>query len=86
MKTNSYPRICANCKWWVPRDEDEEQYSDCGSCHRYPPEFEHQTGSCYFPETDAGIWCAEFAVMQHLRISSQPTARFADAPTLALVA
>lgn len=84
MKTNSYPRICANCKWWEPRDEDEEQCSEDGACHRYPPKRECETGSCYFPETDAGTWCAEFAVTRHLRIVSEPAAKFADAPTLAL--
>ena len=84
MKMNSYPRICANCKWWVPNRDDGDSYSDDGTCHRYPPTFGYETGSWYFPETDDGEWCGEYAVMRHLRISSQPTARFADAPTLAL--
>lgn len=71
-----YPRVCANCKWWVPTCED-------GACHRYPPTVINEDVSL-FPMTDCDGSCGEFSVMQHLRITSAATGRFAEAPTPAL--
>lgn len=84
MRASDYPRVCANCKWWVPNRDDGDSYSDDGTCHRYPPKFEYDPGSYYFPETDDDMWCGEFAIMRHPRIAAAPSAEFANAPTLAL--
>lgn len=80
---NGYPRVCANCKWWVPTCEDGDSYSEDGACHRYPPTVINEDVSL-FPMTDCDGLCGEFSVIQHLRIASAATGRFADAPILAL--
>ena len=77
MRSSDYKRVCANCKWWIPNRDD-------GTCHRYPPKFEYDPGSYYFPETDDDMWCGEFAIMQHPRLAAAPPAKFANAPALAL--
>lgn len=41
---NGYPRVCANCKWWVPTCEDGDSYSEDGACHRYPPTVINEDG------------------------------------------
>lgn len=84
MRSSDYKRVCANCKWWIPNRDDGETYSDDGTCHRYPPKFEYDPGSYYFPETDDDMWCGEFAIMQHPRLAAAPPAKFANAPALAL--
>lgn len=83
MRASDYPRVCANCKWWVPACSDGDSYSEDGACHRYPPAvLDDEAG--IFPMVDCDDWCGEFSVVQHLRIASAPTARFAAASSLAL--
>lgn len=78
MKTSTCPRICANCKWWVPNRDDGDSYSDDGLCHRYPPvAFDDEYGM--FPMTDCDEWCGEYAVTRHPRVFAETPARFADA-------
>lgn len=83
MRSSDYGRVCANCKWWVPRDEDSVEYSTDGTCRRYPPNAGCE-GGWYYPETDAGEWCGEFAIMRCPRISTERAPEFANAPALAL--
>lgn len=83
MRASDYQRVCANCKWWVPNRDDGETYSDDGTCHRYPPAvLDDEAG--IFPMVDCDGWCGEFAIMQHPRIAAAPSAKFANAPVLAL--
>lgn len=82
MRSSDYKRVCANCKWWVPRDE--EQCREYGYCHRYPPTIYYEVGGCEHVNTASNDWCAEFAIMQHPRIAAAPPAKFANASALAL--
>nr|DAO05411.1 MAG TPA: hypothetical protein [Caudoviricetes sp.] len=70
MRASDYPRVCANCKWWVPACSDGDSYSEDGACHRYPPTvLDDEAG--IFPTTDCDGWCGEFAIMQHPRVGGR---------------
>lgn len=91
MRTGDYPRVCANCRWWEPRDEDEEQCSECGSCHRYPPQAVHMPTYAdelpgVFPAVHSTDRCGEHAIMRHPRVScaAEQAGASAAAPLLAM--
>lgn len=77
MRASDYPRVCANCKWWVPTCEQGHAYSEDGECHRYPPSAIDACTSCY-PTTECDDLCGEFAIMQHPRIAAAPSEEFAN--------
>ena len=75
------PCICANCKWWVPRDENEKKFNTEGTCHFYPPK-----KGCRFPETNYDAWCSKFTIIQQPRsvLSNDQVLEFGGAQTMAL--
>lgn len=86
MRSSDFKRVCANCKWWVPENEADGQFNTCGSCHRYPPtgQIFDEFDGCAFTQTECNDWCGEFVIMQHPRMAAAPSAKFANAPALAL--
>ena len=84
MRASDYPRVCANCKWWVPNRDDGDSYSDDGTCHRFPPADTRRWKDYRFPSTFMNMRCGEFAIMQHQRGAATRSAEFASVPALAL--
>lgn len=66
MKAKKYPRICANCKYFVEWSEDETDWAlHDGECRRYPEtKYKHKES-----------WCGEFAIMRDPRVCEEDTER-----------